>query len=166
MKTPVAKYLVGVDEGICQDLWQWSIQYTFIKDKHFFLHFLPPLAPSSPVRSRWLSVSAEDKSVFYQPENVQYLAPPWGQECLWSHYSLTVTYQFLLLSTDFFFSPKSTMAESKVFITCQRLQHMHSLGFTLKSWLRTNAASPTHMCAHTLTLIHIYESLTLSHIIA
>lgn len=44
MKSPAAKYLVGADEGICQDLWWWSIQYTFIKDKHVFLHFLLSLS--------------------------------------------------------------------------------------------------------------------------
>lgn len=46
MKTPVAKYFVGADERICQDLWRWSIQYTFSKDKHVYLHFLLSLTPS------------------------------------------------------------------------------------------------------------------------
>ncbi len=170
MKMSAAKYLVGADEGICQDLWWWSIQYTFIKDKHVFLHFLLSLAPSSLVRSRWLSVSVEDKSVFYQPETVQYLALPWAQECLRSHYSLlTVTYHFFLFYTlHYWFSlPKKHCGGIESFyhvseITAHVLIRFHTLRRLGSGYTRP----PPHICARTLTLIHIYGSLTLSHIIA
>lgn len=169
MKTPTAKYLVQVNERICQDLWWWSIQYAFIKDKHVFLHFLLSLSPSSPVRSRWLSVSVEDKSVFYQPETVQYLALLWAQECLRSHYSLlTVTYQFLLFYTlHYWFSitEKHCGGIESFYhlseITAHALIRFHALrGLGLEY-----ARPPPHICACTLSSIFMDHSHchTLSH---
>lgn len=168
-ENPYGKVFSSVDERICQDLWWWSIQYAFIKDKHVFLHFLLSLSPSSPVRSRWLSVSVEDKSVFYQPETVQYLALLWAQECLRSHYSLlTVTYQFLLFyALHYWFSiTKKHCGGIESFyhlseITAHALIRFH----TLRGLGSEYARPPPHICACTLSSIFMDHSHchTLSH---
>lgn len=114
------------------------------------------------MRSRWLSVSVEDKSVFYQPETVQYLALLWAQECLRSHYSLlTVTYQFLLFYTlHYWFSiTKKHCGGIESFyhlseITAHALIRFH----TLRGLGSEYARPPPHICACTLSSIFMDHS--------